>query len=65
MNKAILLQRQQEELKTTQNLEMEHKSNHAHENMSFEEDEKQEQVSEPCEAVGKLTSRNSLTISKH
>lgn len=56
MNKAVLFQLQQEELKTRQTLDMEQKSNHAHENMSFEEDEKkQERESKPREANGKLS----------
>lgn len=56
MNKAILFQLQQEELKTRQTLEMEHKSNHAHDNMTFEEDEKkQERESKPRVANGKLS----------
>lgn len=56
MNKAIVLQHQQEKSKTTQKLEMEHKSNQAHENMSFEEDDKKpERESKSCEANGKLS----------
>lgn len=54
MNKAILIQ--QEELKTTQKLEMEHESNHVHENISFEEDEKKQELeSKPCEVDGKFS----------
>lgn len=43
MNKAVLLRLQQEELKTTQQLEMGHKSNQGHQNRSFEEEEEKKQ----------------------
>lgn len=46
MNKAVLLRLQQEELKTAQQLEMEHKSNQGHQNPSFEEEEEEKKKQE-------------------
>lgn len=43
MNKAVLLRLQQEDLRTTKQLEMGHQSNGGHQNWSFEEDEKKEE----------------------
>lgn len=43
MNKAVLLRLQQEDLRTTKQLEMGHQSNRGNQNWSFEEDEKKQE----------------------